>query len=262
MNRRITFVLLISMLISAPIFAQSDLSEMELSLPQFKFVPYFAASLPGEEEAQIPEGIRNNEFYLKSLQLTKLAHDTYDYGDYDASTGFAEEAIRYAQLSDEFVANQLVAEAKRLLDWADSNNIANRYPSDYRASKDYYQEGVAALDIEEWNEASDAAISAINILSALQTGGTVPRSGTANLPKQYTVRTWSSFRDCLWNIAGYSWVYGDPWRWRTLYEANKSKMPEPNNPDLIEPGMILDIPSIKGETRSGMWESGRTYGKP
>jgi len=262
MNRKITFVLLISMLLAAPVFAQNDLSEMEMSLPPIKFVSYFAAAMPGEEEAQIPEGIRNNEFYLESLRLTKLAHDTYDFGDYDASTGFAEEAIRFAQLSDEFVANQLVAEAKRLVDWADSTSIASRYPVDYRESKDYYELSVAALNIEEWSEASSAATRTISILSALQTGSTVVRSGNSTLPKQYTVRTWASVKDCLWNIAGYSWVYGDPWRWRTLYEANKSKMPEPNNPDLIEPGMILDIPSIKGETRSGMWESGRTYGKP
>jgi nucleoid-associated protein YgaU len=63
----------------------------------------------------------------------------------------------------------------------------------------------------------------------------------------------------LWNIAGYSWVYNEPEKWRLLYEANKSKLPEPDNPNLIEPGMVLDIPSDKGETRQGMWESGRAY---
>jgi nucleoid-associated protein YgaU len=41
--------------------------------------------------------------------------------------------------------------------------------------------------------------------------------------------------------------------WKVLYNANKSKMPDPNNPDLIEPGMVIDIPSVKGETREGMW---------
>ena len=36
-------------------------------------------------------------------------------------------------------------------------------------------------------------------------------------------------------------------------------MPEPENPDLIEPGMIIDIPSIKSETRQGMWDSTKDY---
>jgi hypothetical protein len=47
--------------------------------------------------------------------------------------------------------------------------------------------------------------------------------------------------------------------WKVLYEANKSKMPDPDNPDLIEPGMVLDIPSIRGEFRRGMWDPGNTY---
>jgi len=263
--KKITFVLLIS-LFTAPIFAQQVIPELELTIPLFNYTAYFAAVVPGEEEAQIPEGIRNNEYYLESLRLTSLAHTTYEYGDYDASAGFAEEAIRFAQLSDEFVALQLIAEAKRLLDWADNNNISTRYPIDYNESKNYYEASLTAKSNEEWDEAISSAVKSIGIISAFQTGGTntvtvAARTGTT-LPKQYTVRTWASFRDCLWNIASYPWVYGDPWRWKTLYEANKSKLPNPNNPDLIEPGMVIDIPSIKGETRQGMWESGKTYGKP
>jgi len=85
-------------------------------------------------------------------------------------------------------------------------------------------------------------------------------SGTAlSLPATYTVRPWSVSKDCFWNIAGFPWVYGDPHQWRLLYNANKSKLPNPNNPNVIEPGTVLDIPSIKGEVRQGAWESGKTY---
>jgi nucleoid-associated protein YgaU len=73
------------------------------------------------------------------------------------------------------------------------------------------------------------------------------------------VRPWAESKDCLWNIAGRPWVYNDPKKWKVLYDANKSKLPDQNNPDLIHPGMVLDIPSIKGEHRSGMWESGKNY---
>jgi nucleoid-associated protein YgaU len=68
------------------------------------------------------------------------------------------------------------------------------------------------------------------------------------------VRNWTSTRDCFWTIAGWTWVYGDNYSWRVLYEANKQKIPDPNNPNLIEPGTVLDIPSLRGETRSGMWD--------
>jgi nucleoid-associated protein YgaU len=47
-------------------------------------------------------------------------------------------------------------------------------------------------------------------------------------------------------------IYGDPWQWRRIYNANRDKMPQRDNPDLIHPGMILDIPSIRGEVRSGI----------
>jgi len=256
MSRKFFLVLLITLfLVSQQVFSQDVQSGLELKIPAFNSVAYFAAEDTNtpQEDINIPQSIRNNEFYLESVRLTKLAQDTFEYGDYDASSGFAEEAIRYAQLSDQYVADQLIGEAKRLLDWADSNNIAERYSDDYNESKNYYETSVLARSNEEWAEAIEAAIKSIEILAAYE---------TTSLPSQYTVRTWSSVRDCLWNIAGYSWVYGDPERWRDLYEANKSKLPNPDNPDLVEPGTIIDIPSIRGEVRRGMWQPGRTYGRP
>ncbi|MCL2801137.1 MAG: metallophosphoesterase [Treponema sp.] len=94
------------------------------------------------------------------------------------------------------------------------------------------------------------------------TGTTAAQTGASPLPSQYTVRPWSSTGDSLSTIAGYPWVYGDPSRWRTLYDANRSAMPDPNNPHLILPGMILQIPSIRGETREGMWDPNKTYVSP
>ena len=211
-----------------------------------------------EEEIEIPEALRNNVYYLESLRLKKLAQDTFEYGDYDASASFAEEAILYAELSDEYVASQLIAEAKRLIGWADANRIQTRYPIDYTESKTYYDISVIANTNEEWDIAIENASRAIRILAMLEAGGTGSfASSSGVLPNQYTVRTWASVRDCFWNIAGYAWVYGDPWKWRILYEANKTKLPNPNNPNIVEPGTILDIPSIRGEIRQGMWQPNR-----
>jgi len=140
--------------------------------------------------------ISNNEYLQESQRLTKLAEDTYENGDYDASAGLAESAIHYAELSDEYVAQQT---------------------------------------------------------------GTGTQDGLPFLPATYTIRPWGVSHDCFWNIAGRPWVYGNSHQWRTLYNANKAKLPDPNNPNLIEPGIILDIPSLKGESRQGAWDENTTY---
>jgi HEPN domain-containing protein len=266
MNRKILFGLIISLFFTVSVFAQqSDFSGMDMRFHVYKPVTYYGVTVPGDdEESVIPSSISNNEYYLRSLQLNRLALETYEYGDYDASAGFAQEAIRYAELSDEYVSVQLIAEAKRLLEWADKNNIAAKFPNNYNEGKTQYESAVDAHANENWNEAIGAAVKSIEIFAAFESGGkpapvttpTVSKPAGA-LAKQYTVRTWRVERDCLWTIAGYSWVYGDPWKWKVLYEANKDKMPEPANPDLILPGMVLDIPSIQGETRQGMWTPGR-----
>ncbi len=58
-------------------------------------------------------------------------------------------------------------------------------------------------------------------------------------PDSYTVGTWAKNRDCLWNIAKKSEIYGDPWQWKKIYLANKNKI---KDPDLIYPGQVFKIP--------------------
>jgi nucleoid-associated protein YgaU len=48
-------------------------------------------------------------------------------------------------------------------------------------------------------------------------------------------------------------VYNDGSLWRRLYEANREKMPDPDNPHLIFPGMTIEIPSLNGEPREGTY---------
>lgn len=63
------------------------------------------------------------------------------------------------------------------------------------------------------------------------------QSGSSTAPerevKTYTVAS----GDSLSKIAQRE--YGDAGKWRTIFEANKDKI---KNPDLIHPGQVLDIP--------------------
>ncbi|MCD6327563.1 LysM peptidoglycan-binding domain-containing protein [bacterium] len=54
------------------------------------------------------------------------------------------------------------------------------------------------------------------------------------------VRTHTVVRgECLWVIAEYDGVYGDPFLWPLLYSANRSQI---KDPDLIFPGQVFDVP--------------------
>jgi nucleoid-associated protein YgaU len=198
----------------------------------------------------------DNQYLEESQRLLKLAQETYEYGDYDTAVNFAQEAMFYALLSD---VNVAIALAKDRIDWAISSGADKQYPYEFDEAQTWYGVSLTARDGEEWENALDAA-NKVKELLAYIAGGPGSEGGTPPLPAQYTVRSWLTVKDCFWNIAARSWVYGNPRQWRVLYNANKSKLPNPDNPNLIEPGTVLDIPSIKGETRQGEWSSDRTYG--
>ncbi|MDR1127676.1 MAG: LysM peptidoglycan-binding domain-containing protein, partial [Treponema sp.] len=194
-------------------------------------VLFFAWGFSPVFSQDAPPGVRNNRYYLESLRLTNLAQESYAYGDYDASSSYADEALRYAQLSDEYVALQLkiketddaIAAAKTRIDWAVSVGAPRTNPEEYGKSEQAYGEAVTFRSEESWDEAIAAARRVIDFLAYItapapaQTAVPVPTpapipvpEGKPELPARYTVRPWTSSRDCLWNIAGRSWAYGDP----------------------------------------------------
>lgn len=80
-----------------------------------------------------------------------------------------------------------------------------------------------------------------------------------SFPQYYIVRDWDKYKDCFWNIAGKPYIYNDPWMWKKLYEANKDSIPDPKNPNVIEPGMKMLIPSVSGESRNGEYNPDFNY---
>ncbi|MDR2177822.1 MAG: LysM peptidoglycan-binding domain-containing protein [Treponema sp.] len=210
---------------------------------------------------RLPKNLLDNEYYRESLRLTRLAQETYDYGDYDLAREYAEEAQRQARLSDEYIALQLkIAEtddaidaAGQRIDWALSVKADRRYPREFAVAAASRDNAVSYRDAENWDAAISAALEALEALALVKD---IPG---ILLPSQYQVRPWAVSRDCFWNIAGRNWAYGDSRLWPYLYNANRTKLPDPANPNLILPGIILDIPSIKDEEREGLWDENTDY---
>jgi nucleoid-associated protein YgaU len=57
--------------------------------------------------------------------------------------------------------------------------------------------------------------------------------------------------DTLRKIASYDFIYGDPYLWHILHDANKHNFIDNMNSNLIEIGQTLIIPLLTGETRNG-----------
>ena len=217
-------------------------------------------------QATVPTSLRDNQYLYESLRMNNLARLAYAEGDYEASTTYAEEAIRYAAISDDYVYMRLkmmetdraINAARERLDYVAALNAATLFPNEYNRAQTAYGDARAYRLAENWDSAIASANQVLAALAGLNFDILVPGGGLT-LPAQYTVRPWQTSFDCLWNIAGRPWVYNDPYKWPLLFEANRSRMPDPNNADLIHPGMVLTIPSISGEVRQGMWESGVSY---
>jgi len=56
--------------------------------------------------------------------------------------------------------------------------------------------------------------------------------------KTYTVQKGDTFMKIARS------VYRDPGKWRTLYERNRAKLPDPAKPDSLRPGTIIEVPAL------------------
>ena len=211
----------------------------------------------------LPYRIRLNRFLLQSRQYSNQSRLAFIYGDYLASIELAEKAVHYANLSDEYVrmrlamrdADRAIAAARERLRDAQATNAALRFPAEFSRGQAALAEALAFRAEEQWDEATSAANRVLALLAYID----IDFNLIEFLPARYTVRNWHTYEDSLWNIAGRPWVFNNPLLWRLLYDANRDIMPEPGNPDLIHPGMVLQIPSLRGEARRGMWDAAAEY---
>ncbi|MDR0408888.1 MAG: LysM peptidoglycan-binding domain-containing protein [Spirochaetaceae bacterium] len=260
--RDIKLSLLLAVLAGAfPLSAQESEPSQEISAPEQE------VASENEDTGAISYSLRRNKYFLESLRLRSLANLAIDEGEYEQSEHYSEEAVRYAQLSDDFIADQLrkrratdaISAAREHLAWAEAAQAQKYYPSEYEKASEHFSTATAAQAEEDWETALENALLVGEDLAAVAAPppeGTIPE-GLPEFPAKYTVRPWDQFGDCFWNIS--DWFYGDYYKWPQLYEANKEKLPDPDNPDLLEVGTVIDIPELDEHPRLGMWDSGKPF---
>lgn len=225
------------------------------------------ATESANEGQTISYSLRRNKYFLESLRQKNLANLAMEAGEYEQSEEYSAEAVRNAELSDLYIAEQLkrqralkaVSGARSHIAWAVAAEAPRYYPNEYEKATGYFDAAVAAQTAEDWDGAFENSLLVAEALAGVAAPPAedfviedMPKN-----PAKYTVRPWDKFGDCFWNIA--YWFYNDYYKWPIIYEANREKLPDSNNPDLVEVGTIIDIPQIDNETRIGMWDSGRPY---
>lgn len=201
----------------------------------------------------------NNTYQKLANEYAKKAEMALDAGHYEESVEYSKLAEENAILSREYTEMMLARKdaedniklAKNKLAWAEKVDAPNIFPMAYSAGKENIENADASFGDEDYPKASDFAKQALAALDGIVE--------TTPLPEFYIVRPWAETKDCYWNISGRHYVYNNPLLWENLYQANKDKMPKPEDPNLIHPGMKMKIPSITGEYRKGTYDSKKEY---
>lgn len=206
-----------------------------------------------------PVSYKNNTYQKLANEYTKKAQIALDAGQYEDAYTYSQKAEENAALSKAYIdmmmkrskAESDINMAKKQLAWAESIDAENIYPMAYTAAKDALASATSSFDSEDFEKASEYAKVCYDALADLKE--------VTPLPAEYIVRPWAETKDCYWNISGRPYIYNNPLLWENLYQANKSAMPKPEDPNLIHPGMKMKVPSLTGEYRKGTYDPKKTY---
>jgi len=223
------------------------------------FIIFSILSLLAFGQSLFAQSLLDNPDYKKAIELQQLAKDAHTAGDYDKAYEYSEEAKIYIAKSNAYIAQRILwykangwlKNARSRVAYFQSSGINPQYQQSY-------EQALASLAAAEKSFTEDQYEDSIEFSKEVLTLLAEAKSGTL-LPKYYKVRLIPEQRDCLNKIAGYPFIYNDRTKWRLLYEANKSKLKYLDNPHLIFPGQVFEIPSIEGEKRSGEYDPGASY---
>ena len=198
-------------------------------------------SIRGEERSGIWDPAKTYGVFDKGL----ISDEEKQAADAALKAGLeAKDASRTA-------AQNTLGEAQKAYDKALARNAKNNYPAALAAAVKTLEAAKASLKTEDYTSAAAQAKTAQEAFAS------IPEF--APLPARFKVRYIPGETDTLWRIAGFPFIYNNNYLWMRLYNANKDLLHAPNDPHLILPGQILSIPSLKGETREGLWDAKKTY---
>jgi len=234
-----------------------------------KIITFFVAILVLLTSVQA-QNLLDNEYQRAGREYERQANEAMNSGRYDEAAEFADLAAVEYRKSREYAdmmrlkfraANAINLAQRTITDVSSVKATADRYASEIAEAKTLLTEARGLFDAENWIDSRSKAEESYALLRDIRRVDTtqVKKSSTLVLPKYYTVVARPVNTDCYWRISGFAGVYNNPLLWKKLWHANKGAMRDPENPDLIYPGMIIEIPSIEGEQREGHYDPNKDY---
>lgn len=201
----------------------------------------------------------NNTYQKLADEYSQKAQRAFDAGQYSDAVEYSAKAAENAELSKAFIdmmksrgeAETQIKIARNRITWAEGINADKTFPIAFTAAKEAYSNAESSFEKEDFASALTFAKASLAALDGVYE--------VTPLPEFYIVRPWAETKDCYWNISGRPYVYNNPLLWENLYQANKSEMLRPNDPNLIMPGMKMKIPSLTGEYREGVYSPSKKY---
>lgn len=213
----------------------------------------------------------DNDHQKAGREFEKQATVAMEAGDYDKAAQLADMASAEYRLSKEYADTQslkfkaanAITLAQQAIDLTVNTARAKAVPKQMAEAKSLLKQAKDLYAAEKWADSREKAMKSLDIINALADVNTTPSATAATdgvtLPLYYVVVRRPANTDCFWNIAKMPEIYNNPHQWSRLYQANKAKLRNPENPNLLHPGTILEIPALNGEKREGTYDPAKHY---
>ena len=200
-------------------------------------------------------------------QITNLRDESKNAlssGDYTNSLTKSREAMN---MLDMLEAPLAYAKAQDSMDKAKQDGLNNSKPNLYTEALKSLSSAGETLIANNYTDSLMHSKNVISLVNSMEsTSEDIPSpeeeqvvvvSDETVFPQYYIVQSRRTNTDSLWRIASYDFIYGNGNLWKKIYDANKDTI---KNPNVIRAGQKLIIPSLKGETRQGTYNTNQTYG--
>lgn len=193
-------------------------------------------------------------------RLTKKAKNLMDNGEYNKSIEASKEARKVLEFIDKMIP---VVKKLNLLEHqinvAKQANVKEHAPKLFAEANKSYLTAYDLLkkndDIEGSEKEADRGIKLIQDAMAKSQEAINKKRKISKVVKvqkkidnlsYYVVKLDLKKRDSLWSIAEKKEIYGDPWKWIVIYDANQDQIDDPN---LIYPEQKLVIPPVPSKKK-------------